>query len=286
VNAALSIKTVARLANLSIDTIRAWEKRYRAVVPERAHGGQRVFSTTDVERLVLLREIVSSGTAISRIANCSTAELRGIMRVAASGGESDDADVVRLLRAIRAHDIPLLCDELLSVALVRSAVEFGDDVIAAVLTELEHDAEARHTGELLLGSALVSVSSTLLEKYRTDAATAVLSVTLPGEPHVIPGLLAALVSAEAGYLGMYLGTQIESSDIEMLALDLSARAIVVHAGVESFEHTQTALRLRERLTGVRIVLTGRGGRMAPPGLVHVNSLEELAHFLRNLHAIA
>ncbi len=177
--AALSIKTVARLANLSIDTIRAWEKRYRAVVPERAHGGHRVFSTTDVERLVLLREIVSSGTAISRIANCSTAELRGIMRVAASGGESDDADVVRLLRAIRAHDVPLLCEELLSVALIRSATEFGDDVIAAVLTELERDAEARHTGELLLASALVSVSSTLLEKYRGDAVAPVLTSRCP-----------------------------------------------------------------------------------------------------------
>jgi MerR family transcriptional regulator, light-induced transcriptional regulator len=284
VNAALSIKSAARIANLSIDTIRAWEKRYRAVVPERAHGGQRVFSTNDVERLVLLREIVSSGTAISRIANCTTAELRGLTRVAAAGGESDDADVMRLLRAVRAHDVPLLCEELLSVALVRSAAEFGDDVIVAVLTELERDAEARHTGELLLASALVSVSATLLEKYRSDGAMPVVSLTLPGEAHAIPPLLSAVVSTEAGFLGMYVGTQIEPADVEALANDLNASVLVMHAGVESFEHMQMALRLRERLPDVRLVVTGRGARLAPSGLVPIGSLRELAYFLQTLSA--
>jgi len=284
VDATLSIKAVARIANLSIDTIRAWEKRYRAIVPKRAHGGKRLFSTTDVERLVLLREIVSTGTAISRVANCSTAELRGIMQDAAAGGESDDADVVRLLRAIRAHDVSLLCEDLLSVALVRSAAEFGDDVVAAVLTELERDTEARHTGELLLASALVSVSSTLLEKYRADGAPAIVTLTLPGEPHAIPPLLAALVAAEAGYAGMYVGTQIEPADIEALALDVRASAIVMHAAMESYEHMQAALRLRERLPRVRVIVTGRGGRLAPAGLLAVNSLRDLAQYLENLAA--
>ena len=64
----LSIKTVAQMANLSIDTIRAWEKRYRAVVPQRAQGGRRQFSRDDVERLVLLREIV--GRRHRNLARC------------------------------------------------------------------------------------------------------------------------------------------------------------------------------------------------------------------------
>jgi hypothetical protein len=149
-----------------------------------------------------------------------------------------------------------------------------------VLTELERDADARHTGELLLASTLVSVSATLLEKYRSDGAEPVISLTLPGEAHAIPPLLSAVVSAEAGYLGMYVGTQIEPADVEALANDLNASVIVMHAGVESFEHMQTALRLRERLPEVRLVLTGRGARLAPPGLVPVTSLRELAHVLK------
>jgi DNA-binding transcriptional MerR regulator len=268
--------------NLSIDTIRAWEKRYRAIVPERAGGGQRLFSRDDVERLVLLREIVAAGTTISRIAHCTTAELRGMVRIATDRGETDDADVVRILRAIRSRDLQLLCTDLLMVALVRNAADFGDDIVGAVLTELERDADARHTGELLLASALVSISATLFEKYRTDRTAAVVSVSLPGERHAIPPLLSALVSAEAGYFGIYVGTQVEPADIEALTIDMDAVAIIIHAGIESFEHMQTALRLRERLPRVALILTGRGGRLAPPGLATASSQRELERELRSL----
>ena len=272
----LSIKTVAQMANLSIDTIRAWEKRYRAVVPLRAQGGRRQFSRNDVERLVLLREIVAAGTAISRVAHCSTVELRGMVRMAVDRGESDDADVVRLLRVIRAHDVSQLCDELLKVAMVRSAAEFGDDILAAVLAELERNAEARHTGELLLASALVSISSRLFDRCPGARGPNVISLTFPGESHAIPALLAALVASENGFCGMYAGTQIEPADVETLSADLEAVGIVIYSAVESFEHTQAALRIAEKLPRTRVVMTGRGSLLAPPGLGAANSLRVLA----------
>lgn len=276
----LSIKAVARIANLSIDTIRAWEKRYRAIVPERAHGGRRVFSSRDVERLILLRDIVATGISISRVATCATSELRGMARIAAERGESDDAEVVRLLRSIRAHDVSLLGEDLLQVALVRSAAEFGDDIVAAVLSEVERDPDVRQIGELLLATALVSSSSMLFAKYRRARGPAMISLTLPGEHRAIPPLLAALVAAEAGFDGMYVGTQIDPADIEALVKDLSAVAIIVHAGMESLEHMQAALRLRNKLPHMRLIMTGRGGSLAPPDLVTVRSLRELATVLR------
>ncbi|MGB6985139.1 MAG: MerR family transcriptional regulator [Candidatus Aquilonibacter sp.] len=276
----LSIKAVARIANLSIDTIRAWEKRYRAIVPERAHGGRRVFSSRDVERLILLREIVATGVSISRVAKCATSELRGMASVAAQRGESDDAEVVRLLRSVRAHDVSLLCEELLQIALVRNAAEFGDDVVAAVLSEVERDIDLRQTGELLLAAALVSTSSMLFAKYRIAHGPALISLTLPGEHRAIPSLLAALVACEAGFDGTYVGTQIEPADIEALVGDLNAAGVILHAGMESFEHMQAALRLRNKLPHVRFIMTGRGGSLAPPDLVTVSSLRELATALR------
>jgi MerR family transcriptional regulator, light-induced transcriptional regulator len=276
----LSIKAVARIANLSIDTIRAWEKRYRAIVPERIHGGRRVFSSRDVERLILLRDIVATGVAISRVAKCETSELRGMARVAAERGESDDAEVVRILRSIRVHDVALLCEDLLQVALLRNAAEFGDDILAAVLSEVERDPEMRQTGELLLAAALVSTSSMLFAKYRVAHGPGIISLTLPGEHRAIPALLGALVATEAGYDGMYVGTQIEPADIEALVNDLSAVGVIIHAGMESFEHMQAALRLRNKLPHVRFIMTGRGGSLAPPDLVTVSSLRELATALR------
>ena len=279
----LSIQTVARMTSLSIDTIRAWEKRYRAVVPQRADNGRRVFSSRDVERLVLLRELVAAGTAISLVAHCTTSELRGMVRMAVDRGESDDADVVRLLRAIRARDLSPLCEELLKVSLVRSFAELGDDIISAVLAELERNLEARHTGELLLSSALVSISSKLFERHRGPHRPAVIALTLPGEQHAINPLLAALVASESGCSGIYVGTQIEPADIEALCGDLNVAAIVIYAGMESYDHTQAALRLQERVPQAQLIIAGRGGAFAPPSLMTANSLRELA---QQLHSIA
>ncbi len=276
----LSIKSVARIANLSIDTIRAWEKRYRAIVPERAHGGRRVFSSRDVERLILLREIVATGVSISRVAKCATSELRGMARTAAQRGESDDAEVVRILRSIRVHDVPLLSEDLLQVALVRSAAEFGDDIVAAVLSEVARDPDLRQTGELLLASALVSSSAMLFAKYRRAHGPAIISLTLPGEQRAIPALLAALVASEAGFEGMYVGTQIAPADIEALVNALDAVGVIIHAGMESFEHMQAALRLRSKLPQTRLIMTGRGGNFPPPEIATVSSLRELTSLLR------
>ena len=44
------IRAVARMTGLSLDTLRAWERRYDAVVPGRGQRG-REYSDEDVARL-------------------------------------------------------------------------------------------------------------------------------------------------------------------------------------------------------------------------------------------
>jgi hypothetical protein len=46
--------SVVRLTGLGEHTIRAWERRYAAVIPERTPGGTRRYSAADVARLRLL----------------------------------------------------------------------------------------------------------------------------------------------------------------------------------------------------------------------------------------
>ena len=64
---AYPIRVVARMTGLSLDTIRAWERRYEAVVPRRNKRG-RVYSESQVARLRLLAELVKRGHAIGTIA--------------------------------------------------------------------------------------------------------------------------------------------------------------------------------------------------------------------------
>src|SRR3954451_2185665 len=68
------IRAVSRMTGLSLDTLRAWERRYEAVVPARNDRG-RVYSEADVARLKRLDELVKHGHAIGTTAASSDAEL-------------------------------------------------------------------------------------------------------------------------------------------------------------------------------------------------------------------
>ena len=81
------IGAVARLTGLSDHTIRVWERRYDAVVAERATNGRRVYSSADLEKLGLLKTLTDQGLAIGQIAADSVEALRERVR--------DLGDIVR-----------------------------------------------------------------------------------------------------------------------------------------------------------------------------------------------
>ena len=56
-----SIGAVARMLDLSVATIRNWEERYVAIVPERSAGGQRLYSRGQVEQLRYVASQVDRG---------------------------------------------------------------------------------------------------------------------------------------------------------------------------------------------------------------------------------
>ena len=70
------IGTVAKLTGLSDHTIRVWERRYEAVVAERAPNGRRLYSAADVEKLGMLKSLTDQGIAISQIAGDGIEQLR------------------------------------------------------------------------------------------------------------------------------------------------------------------------------------------------------------------
>jgi DNA-binding transcriptional MerR regulator len=70
------IGAVARLTGLTDHTIRVWERRYGAVVAERAPNGRRIYKLRDVEKLGLLKQLTDSGLSIGMIANNDIDDLR------------------------------------------------------------------------------------------------------------------------------------------------------------------------------------------------------------------
>jgi MerR family transcriptional regulator, light-induced transcriptional regulator len=78
----------ARLAGLSVETLRVWERRYGVSETERSPHGQRLYSAEQVSRLRVLKSLVDQGHPIGLIAVLSNEQLRELSGADASGDAS------------------------------------------------------------------------------------------------------------------------------------------------------------------------------------------------------
>ena len=70
-----TIKYVSQRTGLTPHVIRAWERRYKAVVPRRSSKNRRLYSVDDVSRLQLLKKLTEAGYSISQVAHLKTTDL-------------------------------------------------------------------------------------------------------------------------------------------------------------------------------------------------------------------
>lgn len=71
-----TIKNVSMITGIGVHTLRAWEKRYGVVIPERSTSGRRYYSENDIEKLKLIATLNKTGEQISQIAKLSFDELK------------------------------------------------------------------------------------------------------------------------------------------------------------------------------------------------------------------
>ena len=70
---------VSQRTGLKADLIRAWERRYGAIKPQRTAGRHRFYSDQDIERLLLLRQATSTSRSIGQLAQLTDEQLRSLI---------------------------------------------------------------------------------------------------------------------------------------------------------------------------------------------------------------
>jgi MerR family transcriptional regulator, light-induced transcriptional regulator len=75
---------VARMVRMPVATLRIWERRYQVSTPALTPSGQRLYSTADVRRLGLLKQLTDLGHAIGSLAPLDWAQLQAVANTHAS----------------------------------------------------------------------------------------------------------------------------------------------------------------------------------------------------------
>lgn len=78
------IGAVAKLAGVPVTTLRVWETRYGAFVPQKSEGQHRMYLEADVLKATLLKRLSGEGHAIGSIANLDLAALQRLLQQAQS----------------------------------------------------------------------------------------------------------------------------------------------------------------------------------------------------------
>ncbi len=74
------INVVSHLTGLAKQVIRIWELRYGAVRPFRTKTNRRLYSNSEINRLLLLHQVTKSGHPIGQIARLSEEALQMLLK--------------------------------------------------------------------------------------------------------------------------------------------------------------------------------------------------------------
>lgn len=241
----LGIGAVAERTGLTPDVLRVWERRHRAVSPNRSRGGTRFYCESDVHRLETLAKLVARGHRIGRIAPLATAELEALadpdgtaltlveppeaLPAAEVGPPADWLS--KALVAVHAVDTAELDHQMTGLFLAMGARRFTLEVALPLLVRVgdlwaaqEISIAAEHATVAILRSLL---GGALRRRRGRESAQRAIFATPAGQRHEFGALAAALLAADQGVDAIFLGADLPCEDLILAAESTRAQAIVL-----------------------------------------------------------
>jgi methanogenic corrinoid protein MtbC1 len=234
-----SIKAVSQATGLTVETLRAWERRYRAVVPVRDDMGRRVYRAEDVLRLRRLREATDRGHPIGRLVNLDERSLADLIDAPESRPPSaaSTAFVERVLDAAQRYSAAD-CEQALTLAIaLMPPARLIDEVLGPLLREVGerwHRGEYSIAQERLVSSSVRRHLGLIVDTFERAARrpTSIVFATLPGERHELGLLMSAMVCASRGFRVHYLGPELPPPEIARYANETGAGVVALSVLLE------------------------------------------------------
>lgn len=255
----MRIGELSRRVGLSVDLLRAWERRYGLLEPDRSEGGFRLYSARDEARLRLMQEHIARGLAPAQAAKLALAAPIGATGVpeGARSPQAFTSQLVSSLTGFDGHGAHTLFDRMLATLGLEGAIR---GVVLPVMREIgrrwEHGVGS--VPEEQFATALIQ--ERLLELGRGwdrgHGPRAVLACP-EGELHTVGLVCHGLALRRRGWTVTFLGGGRPLGDIASAADRTGARVVVLVA-MASDNLARHATGLRALAARVPIVVGGHG----------------------------
>ena len=283
-----TIKQASARTGVSVPLLRAWQRRYGIVDPERSRAGYRLYSEDDLARIRAMRALVRQGWSPSAAA----ASLEGAASETAASPASSphpDAIVARFTQAAAAmngEEVERLLDEISSLGSFETVAE------TYLLPAMVSVGEAWERGSLDVAAehaashAVLRRLSAAFEAAGLPApgAGGVLVGLPPGARHELGALAFSVAARRAGLPVTYLGADLPAPDWVEAASRSAAISAVIAVPTESDRGAATAVAeaLRSSHPGLLLAAGGRGASagLGPDVAVLPDSLSGATDALR------
>jgi methanogenic corrinoid protein MtbC1 len=294
------ILIAAKRAGITQHLIRAWEKRYDAVSPDRTDTNRRLYSGDEIERLRLLGVLTKLGHRIGDIARQPTPAL---MHLAATDGRGktsaateplNQSNINAALDAIKNMD-----SEALEEILNRNTVALGQrGILEKLISPL-----TRRIGDMWIDGSLSAAhehfATHILRMFLLKSTRAyaegtnapVMIVTTPvGQLHELGAAMVAAYARDLGWRVLYLGASLPAADIAHAAKVNRALAVIlsiVHPTDDAALPGELKL-LHKLLSKKTTLIVGGESAFAyaplldEPGIIVTNDLDEFSLHLARL----
>jgi DNA-binding transcriptional MerR regulator/methylmalonyl-CoA mutase cobalamin-binding subunit len=247
-----NIQVASQLSGVASATIRAWEKRYNAVVPGRGENKHRLYSEADIEKLAVLYKLTEIGQSIGTIAHLELAELKEVYsrlmhrpyeekHVVTPYHQKIDLEKIlgNFLLALEAYKLDIISHEFEKAQKLMGPRDLCLNILIPLFQQIGNKVsrnELNIAQEHIL-SAIVSfhLGQMISHHYQKTLLREelILIATPAGELHEIGILGSALLCVHYGIRIIYLGTNLPAVALAEAANALTPKAIIL--GVSRYE---------------------------------------------------
>lgn len=273
----LRIGELSRRTGVRADTLRAWERRYGLLEPERTDGGFRLYDGADEARVRAMKSHIEEGLSAAeaaRLASVSRPETRPADRAEETALIAGSVDALQV--TLEEFNEPG-ANRVLDDALTRFTFEtVARRIVLPVMREIgarwergEVSVAQEHFATGVIRGRLVAMT----RNWGGGDGPAALLACPSGESHDVGLMVFGLVLHGRGWRVTYLGPDTPIETIASAAVELRPDAVVL-AALDPAPFESVAGAIRVLASKDRIVLAGAGASEALAGRLDARLLAE------------
>lgn len=250
----MRIGEFSRRTGIAPDTLRAWERRYGLLRPERSPGGYRLYGQGDEARVLAMRQLIDRGLSAGEAARLAVSTEPASMEAGVAAGAVSLREALERFDDAGAHAI---LDEALARFTVDAALERVILPCMRAIGERWERGDATVAQEHFASNVVRGRLMAIARNWGAGSGSVALLACPPGEQHDLGLLAFGLALRQRGWRIVYLGPDTPVATIAEAAGEHLPAAIVIAAlAPDSIEANLEALRNLAREYDVHI---GGGG---------------------------